>query len=203
MVVRDFVFEHENVIQRDENMLLYAGHCIKTKGVRELVSACKEIKGIRLVLAGHIDDDMRQQLLDIAGGEPWLDIRGEVLHKEILNLRMQCGVFVLPSYTEGFPNVILESMACGCSIVATDVGEIPWMIGEEDGRLCGLLIQPRSPQQLKDALCKMLTDKTLSDNCRRNARERVNERYNIESVWRKMVEIWSGSKEKTINYNNK
>ncbi|MBR0117192.1 MAG: glycosyltransferase family 4 protein [Prevotella sp.] len=176
--------------RRDERMVLYAGHCIPTKGVCELVSACKEIKGIRLVLAGHVEEPMRQRLEGIANGEPWLEILGEVPHGEILRLMSQCGVFVLPSYTEGFPNVILESMACGCAIVATTVGAIPEMIGEENGLQCGLLIPPRSEKPLQEALQRMLQEDALREHCRANARRRVNERYNMEAVWRKMLQIW-------------
>lgn len=176
--------------RRDERMVLYAGHCIPTKGVCELVSACKEIKDIRLVLAGHVEESMRQRLESIANGEPWLEILGEVPHGEILRLMSQCGVFVLPSYTEGFPNVILESMACGCAIVATTVGAIPEMIGEENGVQCGLLIPPKSEKPLQEALLKMLQEDALREHCRANARRRVNERYNMEAVWRKMLKIW-------------
>ena len=40
----------------------------------------------------------------------------------------QADLFVFPSYSEGFPNVILESMAAGCAIVTTNVGAIPQML---------------------------------------------------------------------------
>ena len=189
-VVDDFVRANANGQQRDERMVFFAGHCIKTKGMCELVSACRQLKGIRLVLAGHIDEDMRRELLGMAGNEPWLEIRGEMPHEEILRLMMQCGVYVLPSYTEGFPNVMLESMACGCAIVATTVGAIPEMIGEENGRHYGLLVPPRDTEKLREAISMLLDDNDLRESCRRNALERVNERYNIGSVWSKLVQIW-------------
>ena len=194
--VNEYVLSHESTIPRDERMVLYAGHCIPTKGVCELVSACKESEDIRLVLAGHIEDDMRRQLEAIAGDAPWLVILGEVAHEEILRLMLQCGVFVLPSYTEGFLNVILESMACGCAIVATTVGAIPEMMSGADDEPCGLLVPPRSASQLKTALCQLLDDGALRDACRANARTRVNSQYNMASVWRKMLEIWHLSVEK-------
>lgn len=189
-VVSDFVRANANHRQRDERMVFFAGHCIKTKGVYELVNACKQLKDVRLVLAGHIDENVRRELLGMAGNEPWLEIKGELPHEEILRLMMQCGIYVLPSYTEGFPNVMLESMACGCAIVATTVGAIPEMIGEENGRRYGLLVPPQDTESLREALRTLLDDYDLRESCRRNALQRVNERYNIESVWSKLTQIW-------------
>ncbi len=189
-VVRDYVSAHKHEIERDEKMVFYAGHCIPTKGVCELATACKEIKGIRLVLAGRIKDEMRRQLTEISNGEPWLEIMGEVSHEETLHCMMRCGIFALPSYTEGFPNVILESMACGCSIVSTDVGETPQMLDDGDGHPYGLLIAPKDVEALKNAICQMLADKDMRANFRSNVERIVNEKYNIESVWLRMVEIW-------------
>ena len=189
-VVADEVKAQQPPVERDERMVLYAGHCIPTKGVCELVSACQQVGDVRLVLAGHIDDDMRRQLLEIAHSATWLEIMGERPHHEVMGLMMRCGVFVLPSYTEGFPNVMLEAMACGCAIVATTVGSIPEMIGEEGSRRFGLLVPPRDTDSLRQALVSLLADEGLREECRQNARERVNERYNMGAVWHQLTRIW-------------
>ena len=104
----------------------------------------------------------------------------------------QCDIFVLPTYTEGFPNVILESMACGCAIVTTPVGAIPEMLEEENGKHYGLMVEPRNVEQLKSSIEKMLSDIDYKNECRTNVQQRVNERYNIDSVWRQMVDVWRG-----------
>jgi len=194
--VSDYVSKHEGEPDRDERMVFYAGHCVKTKGIYELVRACSKIENVRLVLAGRILDDTRKELAEIAHNEPWLEMLGQVSHDEILNLMLQCGVYVLPSYTEGFPNVILESMTCGCAIVATTVGAIPEMIGEENGSQFGLLVPPQDDEKLREAISELLSNKALREECRRNAQERVNKRYNIGSVWQKLTEIWRLAAEK-------
>ena len=188
--VSDFVSQHSGEPHRDERMVFFAGHCIKTKGIYELVQACSQLENIRLVLAGHIEEETTRELEELAHHEPWLVIKGEQAHEEILRLMLQCGVYVLPSYTEGFPNVILESMACSCAIVATTVGAIPEMIGDEAGKHYGLLVPPQDAESLATAIRRQLSDSDLRRECRSNACRRVNERYNMEAVWEKLMKIW-------------
>lgn len=61
-------------------------------------------------------------------------------------------VFCLPSYSEGCPNVVIEALACGRPVVASDVGGIPELM---DSR-CGILVPPRDARQLADALAQAL-----------------------------------------------
>ena len=58
----------------------------------------------------------------------------------------------LPSYMEGCPNVILEALACGRPVVATNVGGIPEIMSDE----CGKLVPPRDSAQLANALASVL-----------------------------------------------
>jgi glycosyltransferase involved in cell wall biosynthesis len=61
-------------------------------------------------------------------------------------------LITLPSYMEGCPNVILEALACGRPVVATKVGGIPEIMGDE----CGRLVPPREPGALAQALAAVL-----------------------------------------------
>jgi teichuronic acid biosynthesis glycosyltransferase TuaC len=54
-------------------------------------------------------------------------------HDEVPRLMNSSVVLVLPSLMEGSPNVVKEAMACNCPIVATDIGDVKWVIGETDG----------------------------------------------------------------------
>ena len=178
-------------LKRISHSLLFVGHIVKTKGVFELLEACSKIENIHLQLAGYITSDMRAQLEEKYKDASWLTICGEKPYEEVIKEMCKCDVFVLPTYTEGFPNVILESMACGCAIVTTPVGAIPEMLEGENGRHYGIMVEPRNVEQLKGAIEKMLSDATFKNECRANAQQRVNERYNIDSVWRQMVDIWN------------
>lgn len=177
--------------KRIDRLLLFAGHCIPTKGVFELVSVCKNIPNIRLRMIGAISDNMRKQLIEIAGDQDnWLDIKGQVPFKETIREMKSCDVFVLPTYTEGFPNVILESMACGCPIIASSVGAIPEMLEEEEGRHYGILIDPQNEMNLKTAILTLLSNDNLKVECGNNARKRVYTRYNIQTISNQLIKTW-------------
>ncbi len=186
-----------NGVERIHRSILFVGHVVKTKGIFELLEACSKIENINLQLVGHITPEMQTQIGDKYKDASWLTISGEKPYEEVVKGMCKCDVFVLPTYTEGFPNVILESMACGCAIVATPVGAIPEMLEEENGKHYGIMVEPRNVEQLKVGIEKMLSDADFKNKCRSNVQQRVIERYNIDSVWRQMIDLWN----KTIEGN--
>ena len=188
---------HESLTtSRKANKILFVGHVLGTKGVFELIDACKNLrnsnKDIKLTIVGYVSETMKQKIDMRAGVEHngWLEISGEKDYETTIHEMLTASVFVLPSYTEGFPNVILESMACACPIVATPVGAIPEMLNIENKEACGLCVEPRNVKQLQAAIVRMLDDEEFAKRCATNARKRVNEVYSLPSVWRQMTEIW-------------
>lgn len=181
----------DTISKRVDRLLLFAGHCIPTKRVFELVRACKTIPNIRLRMIGAISDNVHKELTEIAGNQnEWLEIKGQVSFKETIIEMKSCDIFVLPTYTEGFPNVILESMACGCPIIASSVGAIPEMLEEEDGRHYGILIVPQNESNLKTAILTLLGNDKLKVECGNNARKRVYARYNIQTISNQLIKTW-------------
>lgn len=176
--------------ERSDNTILFVGHVIPTKGVYELVEACSYIKNIKLILLGHVNEEIKDKLQQYDPSGNWLQIRGDVSYEKVIEEMNKCTIFTLPSYTEGFPNVILESMACGCPIVASKVGAIPEMLESENDKKFGLLIDSQDCMQLQNALEQMLYDKEFRNNCGKNARARVNERYGIRNVWEIITDGW-------------
>lgn len=173
--------------------LLYCGHVLKTKGVMELVEGCSQIPNIELRLVGKYIPEMKEELLSLAKRKvddiSWLKFVGEVSHEEVIREFNQADLFVFPSYSEGFPNVILEAMACGCPIVSSDVGAIPEML-DINGDACGICFKSRSANEVKRAIDCLLLDESQKKHFSQKAKKRVNEMYSIPKVWQQLVEIW-------------
>lgn len=98
-----------------------------------------------------------------------------------------CDLSVLPSWAEGMPNAVLESMAAGLPVIATRVGGTPEII--EDGT-SGLLVPPRSPQALADAILRVLRDPELARRLAVAGRERVLTCFSFDRVLRELRELY-------------
>jgi len=193
-IILNFV-EVNKHIKRIPRNILFAGHLIKTKGIYELVDVCSLIDDINLTMIGKIpNDETKLNLLSIAqrkGNSDWIHLKGNLTTEGVIKEMLSASIFVLPSYTEGFPNVILESMACGCSIIATTVGAIPEMLNMSDeSEQCGICVEKQNINQLKIAIDTLLNNNELAETISTNAKKRVSEMYNMSIVWKQLVEIW-------------
>ena len=139
------------------------------KGIRYLLQAMpaiiNEFPDITLMIAG--DGELKSCLqndameLGIADNVLFLGSRLDI--PELLKL---VDVYVLPSLWEGLPMVLLEAMAAGCPIVATEVGGNAQAITEGYN---GILIEPRNPQKLAEAVIALLSRPDLCETYTHNA----------------------------------
>ena len=99
-------------------------------------------------------------LLD-AGERARVCVLGRLSHADVAREMRQCGVMVLPSYTDICPNAVLEAMSCGRPVVASDRGGIPELV--QNGRT-GLLADPDRPETFSEALIQLLTDRQTAED---------------------------------------
>jgi glycosyltransferase involved in cell wall biosynthesis len=85
--------------------------------------------------------------------------------------------FVLSSRSEGLPLVILESMMAGLPVVATCVGGVPDVVGDN-----GLLVEPSNPKQLAGAMERMINEDGLADHLGRTGREHALSTYGVDRM---------------------
>jgi glycosyltransferase involved in cell wall biosynthesis len=181
-------------IVREKRKIIFVGHVILTKGVYELVKACLDIPNITLELIGPYEEKVKRELFSLAKNRnngDWMTMAGSLKMNQIIQKMMMANVFCLPSYSEGFPNVILESMACGCPIISTTVGAIPEMLNILDiENKCGICVNPNDICALKHAIGLYLNDEKLAKQHGDAARKRVVSEYNMPIVWGMLTKVW-------------
>lgn len=180
--------------------IIYAGWVVPTKGVRELVEACCAIEGIpfELNIVGNVLDDFRLELETIAAQREkgkWLKFHGQLEWEGAIAATFKADVFVLPSYTEGFPNVILEAMALGKPIVATSVGAIPEMLGDGTTEPCGVLVSPCNVEELRAAILFVLTHPEEAIVYGERAKRKALKLYSMDRVLDQYAGLWRSLKE--------
>jgi sugar transferase (PEP-CTERM/EpsH1 system associated) len=146
--------------------------------LHSLTEVQKHVSPIRLLLAGEgeLRDDLetRARSLGISRIVTFAGFRSDVA--EIL---AACDVFVLPSLWEGMPNVVLEAMAVGLPVVATQVGGVPEIV--LDGKT-GLLVPPGDSETLAQALIRLLRDLDLRSRMGRAGRRRVEQYFSANQM---------------------
>jgi glycosyltransferase involved in cell wall biosynthesis len=164
------------------------GRLVPEKAQRLLIEAAAEVcaRGIdvRLSLAG--DGPERQPLERLArdlGVGSRVEFLGAVAHTEIDRLLEQTDVFCLPSFAEGVPIVLMEAMAMGIPVVASNVMGIPELI--EDG-VSGRLVSPGSREGLVDVLTGLARDPAQRQALGSEARDRVRSEFDLETNARRL-----------------
>jgi glycosyltransferase involved in cell wall biosynthesis len=125
----DLVKEQKEIVEPEHNLFIFVGHIIETKGIIELINAFMCIPDVKLVLLGRVIDfelknELEHQLVQ-KDMQDRIIFKGELDEINVLRYMLKSTALVFPSHTEGFPNVILESMVAGCPIITTRVGAIP------------------------------------------------------------------------------
>lgn len=169
--------------------IVFLGWCVKKKGIEELLNAWNEINNKysdwNLKLIGPIKPKYKEELSEKFSFKQviWL---GEKSNEESLKILNEASIFILPSHTEGFPNSILEAMALGKPIIATNVGAIEEMLDEN----AGVIVAPQNKDEIRLALEKLIKDEHLRKELGKNAKRRLLENYTIDIIMKKYKEVW-------------
>ncbi len=179
----------ESITQADntERQVTFLGWCIKNKGVEELLEAWQslDVGEWKLNIVGPYSQEYLNQLKEKYQTHQVV-FHGELDHESALEVLGKSEIFTLPSYTEGFPNVILEAMALKKAIIATKVGAIPEMLKDN----CGELIDKQNVEQLAQALGKLMKDEKARKAYGMNAHKRVCENYEFSTVLNTYRSLW-------------
>lgn len=151
--------------------ILFIGNLKHDKGVMELIEGFNKVKNqypdLHLIFAGS--GVMQNAITEFANTQNISDrvtLLGNINHDELPAWLSNASALCLPSYNEGVPNVVLESMAAGTPVLATNVGGIPEILNEE---VCGKLIIPKNSNAVAKGLNELLDQSWSREKIKQHA----------------------------------
>lgn len=159
---------------------LFLGRYERRKGIEELNAA------IRMLFAAGQQQNAEFHFIGPVPGNKRLRSPGVIYHGEIRDkarlqeLLRQSDILICPSWSEGLPNVILEAMANGLAVIATDVGATSILVSEKTG----WLLEASKPETIYQVLAGIISDPSPVFQKKQNALALISSRF----TWEKLIE---------------
>jgi len=172
---------------QDKFVMVTGGRLIPLKGIDSIIKVLREIKKGFLIIFG--DGPERRNLEKLAGD---LNVSEQILFTGIISqsklkyLFKLANCFVLNSKHEGLPHIILEAMAVGCPVIATNMGGIPEIIHDNKN---GILIESDNIPAIMEAIERLKENSSYRDQIIEYGRKTVTERFNPDIVFPEVVKI--------------
>lgn len=183
-------FKIEKPLNERDNLVGYVGRLSEEKGTLNFVKAIPKILGekgeVKFLIGG--DGQLRSKVEEYLEDENLSDevkLSGWIPHDELPKYLNDLKLLVLPSYTEGLPNIMLEAMACGTPVLATPIGAIPDVI--KDGET-GFIMEDNSPECIARNISRALNHPNL-EQIARNARALVEREFTYEKAVEKYRKV--------------
>lgn len=183
-------FKIEKPLSERDNLLGYIGRLSQEKGILNFMEAMTKVlemrDDIRFLVGG--DGPLRtkvEQCLNAKNLNSKVKFVGWIPHDELPKCLNDLKLLVLPSYTEGLPNIMLEAMACGTPILATPVGAIPDVISDGE---TGFIMDDNSPECIASNVLRVLSQPNLEEIAK-NAHALVEKEFTYEAAVEKYRNI--------------
>jgi len=192
--VKNYYFQNQEICTRIRKELSvpegsfligFVGRFHSVKGVNILLDAysrvIREITDTKLIVVG--DGEIRKQLeLDADSFGVTQQVVFTGVRNDIPEILTALDILALPSYSEGFGLVLVEAMASGVPVVATNVGGIPEVVQDSE---TGILVNPGAPDELAAAILRLYNDQELRERLSRLGQECVESNFRIQETARK------------------
>lgn len=165
------------------NLIGYIGRLSGEKGIQHFTQALYYLldddRRLRILIGGDgaLKDSIVSSLRD-KGITDRVDMPGWIARDDLPQYLNELLLLVIPSYTEGLPNIMLEAMACGTPVLATPVGAIPDVI--VDGKT-GFIMENNTPECIAENVIRALRSPEL-ENVAEAGRRFVEENFRFEKV---------------------
>lgn len=181
-------FEYNNTYP-EKMTFLCVSRLLSSKGIWEYVEATRELKAkypfVEINLAGDIDENpysLSPREIEQIKSLKWIRFLGPLVN--VCPSLKNCSVFVLPSYREGTPRVVLEAMATGRAVITTDV---PGCRDTTIDMYNGLLVIPKCSKALFLAMEKFVLNPDWVAKMGKNSREIAEKNYDMNKVNEKIL----------------
>jgi glycosyltransferase involved in cell wall biosynthesis len=144
-------------VPADSRLIVYVGRFVAAKGIKELIAAFRALAAddpkLRLVMVGQgVMGEELTSLIRHAGVLDRVILPGGQPPQGVAEWICAADLLCLPSWSEGYPNVVVEALACGRPVVATDVGGVSEIVNDS----CAVLVAPRDIESLRSGLQRAL-----------------------------------------------
>lgn len=175
--------------------VLYLGYLGRNKGTFELIEAAKEVadKGLPICFdlvgeeLGYGEKEQLKQKIAQSNLNNIVTLHSPATGTEKISFLRKADIFAYPSYSEGMPIAIIEAMASGLPIIASNVGGIPDQV--EDG-VNGILVDAGRVDQLANALETMSSNPALRSSMQERSLNIASDKYDIEVLVPCLVRIY-------------
>jgi glycosyltransferase involved in cell wall biosynthesis len=177
--------------QRSAIVVTYIGRMESVKGVDDFLASAsplkKEFPSVQIQIVGWYKKN-HPLVSQYASDANFLGLRND-----ISDILAKTDIFVLPSYSEGLSNALMEAMASSCACIATNVGGNRFLI--EDG-ISGFLYVPGDREALQEHLRTLITDGELREVLGEDARKRIERVFSWQTVEQKYATLFADAKKR-------
>jgi glycosyltransferase involved in cell wall biosynthesis len=168
--------------------VVFLGRIGEHKGTFRLLDAWKQLDAVAatLTIAGDGEVERARRRIQELHLEDTVEVREWLSQEAVRELLDRAQVLVLPSRSEGQPMAVLEAMARGLCVVASDVGGLPEMLGGG----CGVLVAPDDTDGIASALRLVINDDELRARYGAAASARVSDRFDVRTVWPRLDTLY-------------
>ncbi|NHV98521.1 MAG: glycosyltransferase family 4 protein [Thaumarchaeota archaeon] len=175
-----------------ENLIGYIGRLSAEKGVLNFIEAIplvlKKKADTYFIICGQGNLAREAgKIIEAKGLEANVKLTGWIPHEDVPRYLNELKLLVLPSFTEGLPNILLEAMACGTPVLATPVGAIPDIIKDSE---TGFLLKSNDPKQIAERIVELLNRPELLEMVGINAYNYIKKNFSYEKAleaWRRVL----------------
>ena len=156
--------------------------------IQALESLVKRIDFELWFMGTRNESEYSREFLRMVKRNPWCKHIGSGDAKVVRKILSEVDVLILPSVEDNCPMAILEGMAAGLPVVASNIGGVPDLV---DPGKTGLLFDPHDANSISHAVETLLKDQTLMERMGSAGRERARTEFSIQAIARRQLEVYS------------